>query len=1176
MSSGFVHLHVHSEYSVLDGASKVYELVERCKEYGMRVCALTDHGSMFGALEFFTAAKKANVKPIIGCELYVARGSRFDRTARSAGSSNNHFLLLCENEIGYHNLCRLSSLGYLEGFHYKPRVDLEILARHKEGLIASSACLAGEVPQALLAGDMDGANEAIRKYVAIYGRDNFLIELMDHGLPEQKKVNPLLAELAEHHGLMVIATNDSHYTDKRDAEPHDALLAIQTGSTLDKPDRFRFETPEFYFCSPDEMRERFKEYPLAIENTEKVAARCNVELQLHSHLIPRFIPPEGFAPDGYLRELVKLGLEDRYDGNPSRDHVARADFELGVIEQMGFVDYFLLVWDLINFARSKGIPVGPGRGSGAGSLVAYALKITNIDPIRFGLLFERFLNPERISMPDFDLDFCYNRRGEVIEYARAKYGEDNVCQIITFGRMKARQAIRNVGRVMGMPYGEVDRIAKLIPDDPGQKITLEYSQKNEPELQRLIKEDSQVKRLWELATRLEGTVGNVGTHAAGVVICDQPLTDHVPLFKAADSDTVATQFEMKGVEEVGLLKMDFLGLRTLTVVHDAVRFVRQNRGADIDIDNLEPNDKKTYALLRSGKTMGVFQLESSGMRDLAKRIGLESLEEVCALIALYRPGPMQMKDQYIESKHNPDKVQYDIPLLEPILRETYGVALYQEQVMQIVQAAAQFTLGQADILRRAMGKKKADLMAEQRSKFVEGCKGNGIGEELADMLFNKIEQFAGYGFNKSHSMAYAFVAYQTAYLKANYPVEFMAALLSSESGNLDKVGIYVEECRRLGIEVLPPDVNFSYAGFTVEGDRIRFGMGAIKNVGEGHVEAIVSEREAAGPFKDIFDLCGRVDSRLINRRVLESLNKAGAFADTHWNRRQVEMVLDAAISEGQLSQKEREAGQTSLLDLMSGGSTEGPLHRKPDMPEWAESELLAFEKEMLGLYVSSHPLARYAQTLERYSSHSLAQLQDLREGTDVVVGGMIGVIKNHVTARGGKKMAFIALETLEGPCEITIFPDLFEAKAGLVVTDMAVMIPARVSFRNDEAGLIASDIVPIEEAEDKLTTAAHIRLTTIGLDDALLTKLANTLGARPGKCDVYLHCVTPEHDDVTIHATSACRVTASKALREEVERLLGEESVWYSGGNGLPTHEQPPEREQRSHEPGSWKRRDSH
>jgi DNA polymerase-3 subunit alpha len=1151
MSAGFVHLHVHSEYSVLDGASKVKELIQRCQEYGMKACALTDHGSLFGAVDFFQTAQKAGIKPIIGCELYVAKGRRTDRTARSSGAASNHFLVLCENEVGYHNLCRLSSLGYLEGFHYRPRVDEELLYEYREGLIATSSCLAGEIPQYLLHDDLDAANKAIEKYVAMFGRENFLIELMDHGLPEQQKINPILAEMAEHHGLLVVATNDCHYLDKADAEAHDALLCIQTNGMVDQEDRFKFPTKDFYFCSGEEMRAKFARWPEAVANTEKVAERCNLDLPLHKHLIPQFNPPEGFTKEAYIRHLVEEGLRERY-GEPTEEQKRRADYELDVIEKMGFVDYFLVVWDLINHARKNGIPVGPGRGSGAGSLVAFALKITNIDPLRYNLLFERFLNPERVSMPDFDLDFCYREREKMIEYVKTKYGERNVSQIITFGRMLAKQAIRNVGRVLGMPYGDVDRIAKLVPDE--LKITLEEAYEKEPELRRLVEEDPQVARLWKLALRLEGTIGNCGTHAAGVVICDQPLTDHVPLFKASNSEVVATQYEMKGVEEVGLLKMDFLGLRTLTVIHDAVKFIRKNRGIDIEIDFLDPVDPKAYEVLRSGKTTGIFQLESSGMRDLAKRIGLESLEEICALIALYRPGPMQLKDQYIENKHHPEKVTYDHPLLEPILKETYGIALYQEQVMQIVQALAGFSLGQADIMRRAMGKKKADLMAEQREKFVQGCAKNGIAADLASTLFDKIEQFAGYGFNKSHSMAYAFVAYQTAFLKANYPVEFMAALLTSESGNLDKVALYVDECRRLGIEVLPPDVNHSLVEFTVEGDAIRFGMGAIKNVGTGAVEAIIAARNEDGPFKDVFDFCARVDMKGVNRRVIESLNRAGAFASTGWNRRQVEAVLDDACTEGQISQKERDAGQTSLLDLMASDDGAPSLHQKPELEEWPEHELLAFEKEMLGLYVSSHPLARHAKTLQRYTSVSLADLPECRDGQEVVVGGIITNVKHHITAKG-KKMAFLALDTLEGGVEITVFSELYEQRAGLLVQDMIVMVSSRVGFRNGEPSLVANDILPIEQAEEQLTKAVHVRINTVGLDEELLDKLAHIFGDRPGRCDVYLHCVTPEQEDITVHATNACRVAASAALKEEVAQLLGEDALWFSGGNGLPRHE---------------------
>lgn len=1151
MESGFAHLHVHSDYSVLDGMCTVSKLLNKTKEYGMNALALTDHGNLFGAIDFYTAAKKAGIKPIIGCELYVAPGHRTDTETRIAGATNHHLVLLCENRTGYHNLCKLSSIGYLEGFYYKPRVDNESLAKYSEGLIASSACLGGRIPQAVREGRMDWAHEAIRQYLDIFGKDRFLIELMDHGMPEEEQVNPILVELAQEYGLKLIATNDAHYVDRADAEAHEALLCVQTQTTLDDENRFRFPNDEFYFRSPDEMRARFARWPEAVRNTVEIADRCNVEIPLDGRLIPEYIPPEGMTKDGYLHELVYKGLSQRYGSPPPAHYIERAEYEMGVIEKMKFVDYFLVVWDLIHYARSQGIPVGPGRGSGAGSIVAYCLYITNIDPMRYQLLFERFLNPDRISMPDFDIDFCYNRRDEMITYARTKYGEENVSQIITFGRMLAKNVIRNVGRVMGMPYGDVDRIAKLVPDE--LKIKLKDAVDKEPELKRLIQEDAQIGRLWGLAEKLEGTIGNCGTHAAGVVICDHPLTDHVALFKASGSETVATQAEMTCVEKVGLLKMDFLGLRTLTVVHDAVRLVKRNRGVSINIDYLEPNDAKTYELLRSGQTTGIFQLESSGMRDIARRIGLQSLEEMSALVALYRPGPMQFIDTYIENKYAPDKIKYDHPLLEAILKETYGIAVYQEQVMQIVQACAGFSLGQADILRRAMGKKKAELMAEQRGKFVEGCIANKISPQVADTLFDRIETFAGYGFNKSHSVAYAFVAYQTAYLKANYPVEFMCALLTSESGNMEKTALYVEECRRMNIDVLPPDINHSDTGFTVEGNAIRFGLGAIKNVGEGPTRAIVEEREKNGAFRDIYDFCGRLDSRMINRRLIESMNKAGAFASTQWNRRQVAEVIEGALNEGQVAQRERASGQISLFDMGDLGG-EMILHAKPELLEWPDHELLQHEKDMLGLYVSGHPLSRHANLLNRYATALPVDLTELREKQEVVLGGMVGAVKIY---HGGKgKMAFLTLETREGSCEVTVFSDLYEQKGGLLTADAIVMIRARVNYRNNEPGFVAEELFPIEEAEAHLTKAIHVKIPE-NVEESRVERLAVLLGEMRGTCDVYLHCDSSEFGEVVIHATSACRVAATPKLRRGVAELFGEQAIWFSSGMGLPTHEQP-------------------
>ena len=1151
MSAGFAHLHCHTEYSVLDGACRIQEILKKCRDHDMKACAITDHGVMFGALEFYKAAKKQGVKPIIGCELYLAKNGRRDRTAR--GEENYyHFLTLCENDAGYFNLCKLSSLGFLEGFYYRPRVDDELLAKYSEGLIATTSCLAGEVPRWLLAGKIDEANRAIQKYVEIFGKDNFLVELMDHGIPEQAEVNPMLAELAEHHGLTLIATNDVHYVDKDDSEAHDALLCIQTNAMIEAENRFRFPTDQVYFRSPAEMRELFSTWPEAVSNTEKIAERCNVEIPTNQQLIPHFQPPDGKEKVDYLRELVNAGLKDRFGSKPKQELIDRIDYELSVINQTGFTDYFLVVWDLINYARTQGIPVGPGRGSGAGSLVAYSLKITNIDPIRFSLLFERFLNPERVSPPDFDIDFCYVRREEMIEYARQKYGRENVCQIVTFGRMLAKNVVRNVGRVMGMAYSEVDKIAKLIPD--GLKISLDDAYDKEPALRAMVDRDAQIGKLWKLAKRLEGTVGNCGTHAAGVVICDKPVMDIVPLYQAAGTTTVATQVEMKGCEDIGLLKMDLLGLRTLTVIHETVRLVKESHGVHIDIDNLEADDASAYEQLRSGRTTGIFQLESPGMRDLAKRIGLENLEEICALVALYRPGPMQFIDKYIENKFNPGRIVYDHPLLEPILKETYGIAVYQEQVMQIVQALAGFTLGQADILRRAMGKKIKELMAEQRDLFVEGCKkANNIPEKLASDLFDKIETFAGYGFNKSHSMAYAYVAYQTAYLKAHYPAEFMAALLTSESGNLEKVSRYVDECGRMDVAVRAPDINRSDVNFAVQDGAILYGLFAIKNVGEAPARAIVEEQKTNGPYKDVYDFCERIDSKAINRRVVESLNKVGAFECTGWSRAQVAAALDNAIAAAQSVQQARASGQSSLFELLGDEDASIARHR-PDVPDWSEHELLQAEKEMLGLYISRHPLKKWESTLRRYATSGLTELRR-EDGWAAVLGGLLSQVKHHITSKG-KKMAFVTVDTLEGQIEATIFSDVFERCAPLLTQDAVVLLPAHVNLRNGEPGLIADDVIPIEQAKERLTKAVHIRMTTIGLETSRVDRLASVLGQHTGACDVYLHCRMPDESEITVHATSACMVAPTDELVRQIEELFGEDALWFSGENGLPRHRQ--------------------
>lgn len=1152
MSADFVHLHVHSHYSLLDGLTKPAGLLKKCADYDMEACALTDHGNLFGLLEFYTKAKDTGVKPILGCEVYVSPTDRFDKSGKSAKEASNHLLLLCENETGYHNLCKLSTMAHLEGWHYKPRVDMESLEEHKEGLIAGSACLNGRIPSLLLNDRLEEAEQALDRYVGIFGRDNFCIEMMNHGMPEEEKVNPLLWELAEKHGLMTIATNDAHYLDRDDAEAHEVLLCIQTKKNMDDPGRMRFPNDEFYFRSTEDMMGRFARWPEAVTNTKRIAERCNATIPMNLGLIPNYPVPEGYTQESYLREQVYNGLKERYGTPLSETVIKRVEYELGVIETMKFVDYFLVVWDLVHFARKADIPVGPGRGSGAGCLVAYALRITNLDPIHYNLLFERFLNPERVSMPDFDIDFCIRKRDQMIEYSRRKYGEECVSQIGTFGRMLAKNVVRNVARTLSMPLSEANRIANLIPGDP--KMTLKLAVEKEQELKKIVEDDRQIARMWQLALRLEGTINNFGTHAAGVVLCDHPLTDHIALFKAANSDVVTTQTEMKGVEQIGLLKMDILGLRTLTMISDAVALIKKNRGIDIDIDNIHLDDEKTYELLRSGQTFGVFQLESSGMRELSKRIGLENIMEICALVALYRPGPMQYLDTYISNKKEPDKVVYNPPMIKPVLEETYGICLYQEQVMQLVQLCGGFSLGRADLVRRAMGKKNQKLLDEQKIDFVKGCKERDIGEDVANDLWARIETFAGYGFNKSHSMAYAFVAYQTAYLKANYKEEFLCALLSSMSGELKKIALYIAECRNLDVEILPPDINHSEADFSVENNAIRFGLSAIKNVGEGPCQAIVEEREENGPYKDVFDFCGRLGGKSINSRVVESLNKAGAFLGSGWNRRQVAEVADQAISAGQVLQRERAAGQTSLFDLAEADDAFEMGMDKPQLPEWPEHEVLAYEKEMIGLYVTGHPLNNYQSLIRRYGSLDLATLDEYDEGDEAVVCGMITEAKKHYN-RKGDAMAFLTLETLQGPCEMTVFSDLYEQKKSLLEQDLIITCCVRVNVRDDKNTLIVTDLMAIDETEQSLTKAVHIRLQPQQQEKELVHNLALLLGNAQGICDVYLHCMRNGQRDAVVHATSACRVSPSPQLAQDVQKLLGEDALFLSAGMGFPSHQ---------------------
>ncbi|MFA7692591.1 MAG: DNA polymerase III subunit alpha [Candidatus Hydrogenedentales bacterium] len=1156
MSDSFVHLHLHTHYSLLDGLTKPAELLKRCADYNMSACAVTDHGTIFGLLDFYLQAKKTGIKPILGCEVYVAPTNRFDKSAKSGKFASNHLLLLCENEQGYHNLCKLSTHAHLEGWHYKPRVDKELLEEYHEGLIVGTACLNGRVPRMLLEDRPEEAEKELDQLIGIFGKDNVFVEMMNHHMEEQEKINPQLWELAQKHGLLAVATNDSHYLDQKDAEAHDVLLCLQTKRILQDTDRMRLPNDSFSLLTAEEMKGRFARWPEAIENSVRIAERCNATIPTELKLIPHYVTPKGEDTAQYLRDRVFEGLEMRY-GSPVPGAVReRAEFELNVIEEMQFVNYFLVVWDLVDYARKAGIPVGPGRGSAAGSVIAYALQITNLDPLRYNLLFERFLNPERVSMPDVDIDFCVNRREELIEYLREKYGADCVSQIATFGHMNAKNAVRNVARVLGISIQKSNEIASLIPNDIA--ITLDAALEKEPELKKRIDSEPETAHLWHLATRVEGTINHLGKHAAGVVLCDHPLTDHIALYKPASNDVVSTQIEMKGVETIGLLKMDLLGLRTLTMIHDTVRLVKKYYKKDVDIDHIHLDDAKTYALLRSGATTGIFQLESAGMRDIAKRIGLESIEEISALVALYRPGPMQFIDTYIHNKHHPEETEYNPPTIKSVLEETYGIPLYQEQVMQLAQLCADFSLGRADILRRAMGKKDKQLLADQKKDFVIGCKKNEINKSLAEDLWKRIETFAGYGFNKSHSMAYAFVAYQTAYLKANYPEAFMCALLTSEIVNPAKTAFYIDECHNLGITVLPPDINLSEESFSLENNAIRFGLSAVKNVGETPCKNIVEERKNNGPYKNIFDFCIRLSGQSINSRCLDSLNKAGVFLSTGWNRNQVEKTMDQAISLGQSMQQERDSGQTSLFDMTDDSSDIDPYTNKPDLPEWEESDILKHEKEMLGAYVSGHPLRAYEKMIHELTTLDLGTFNEMEGGAELTVIGLISEAKKIYTKKGDA-MAFLTLETLQGPCEIIVFSRLYAVKKEHLIEDSIIACQTTVNIRDEKRTLIAENLFPISEAETMLTRAIHVRLKPEQQEEDTIHQLAMILGSSHGSNDVFLHCLYPAaHGEVVIHATSACLAAHTKQIRDEVEALLGPGSYFLSSGKDLPSHRPAP------------------
>lgn len=1066
----FTHLHVHTEYSLLDGSNKINEYVARVKELGMDSAAITDHGVMFGCIDFYKAAKAAGIKPILGCEVYVAPGSRFDKEMGKEENRYYHLVLLAENQEGYQNLIKIVSLGFVDGFYYKPRVDKEILEKYHEGIIALSACLAGEVARTVTRGFYEEAKAAALSYEKIFGKGNFFLELQDHGIPEQKHVNQQLLRMSRETDIQLVVTNDVHYTYDTDAEAHDILLCVQTGKRLQDEDRMRYEGGQYYVKSPEEMQELFPYIPEALENTHKIAERCKVEIEFGVTKLPKFDVPKGYTAWKYLNRLCFEGLQERYP-ECTEDLKERLNYELGVIKNMGYVDYFLIVWDFIRYARDHDIMVGPGRGSAAGSLVAYTLGITKLDPIRYNLLFERFLNPERVSMPDIDVDFCFERRQEVIDYVVEKYGKDRVVQIVTFGTMAARGVIRDVGRVMDLPYAQCDSIAKMIPQE--LNITIDKALKINPELSKLYNTDETVKKLINMSRRLEGLPRHTSMHAAGVVISQKPVMEYVPLSRASDGSLV-TQFTMTTLEELGLLKMDFLGLRTLTVIQNAARLVERDKGIVLDMDHIDYEDQKVYAMLGAGKTEGVFQLESGGMTNFMKELKPGSLEDIIAGLSLYRPGPMDFIPQYIRGKNNPENITYDCPQLEPILKATYGCIVYQEQVMQIVRSLGGYTLGRSDLVRRAMSKKKASVMEKERRNFVygneeegvPGCVNRGIREKTANKIYDDMIDFAKYAFNKSHAAAYAVVSYQTAFLKCYYPVEFMAALMTSVIENPSKVSEYILSSRRMGISILPPDVNQGESSFSVDGGAIRYGLSAIKSIGKPVIESLVEERTQRGKFRSLKDFIERMAGKDVNKRTIENLIKAGAFDGVPGNRRQKMMVYVQILDAVNQEKKNAMTGQMSLFDLVSAEEREAYEIRMPDVEEYTREAKLAFEKEVLGVYITGHPLEEYE---ERWRKNITAVTSDfvpdeetgvpkVIDGAKVTVGGMI-INKTIKYTKTNKVMAFLTLEDLVGTVEIVVFPRDYEKNSAMMNVDDKVFVRGRVNAEDDKASKLICETI---------------------------------------------------------------------------------------------------------------------
>ncbi|MCM8776844.1 MAG: DNA polymerase III subunit alpha [Candidatus Omnitrophica bacterium] len=1140
----FVHLHLHTEHSLLDGMCRIEQVTQMAHKEGMRALAITDHGTMGGVLKFYEEALKHGVRPIIGAEMYIAPGSRFQQEYTSRKEASFHITLLAANEKGYRNLLKLSTLSFTEGYYYTQRIDKEILSENSEGIIVLSGCLKGEITSYLINGDIDKAVEMVGVYQDIVGRENFYLEVMENKIPEQDKANKLLVEIARKTGAGLVATNDCHYLKKGDAFAHEVLLCIQTQTHIEDKDRMRFQTDEFYFKTSDEMYAAFKDIPESLKNTLVISERCNVKIDVGRYHLPVFHPPEGKNPDIYLEELIIKGLKEKFgiecrkklkDYTFKNEIVERAAYEFEVIKKMGFSSYFLIIQDFVNYARTNNIRVGPGRGSAAGSLVAYLLGITEINPLTYNLIFERFLNPERISLPDVDVDFCDRRRDEVIAYIREKYGKENVSQIGTYGRMAARAVVRDVGRALGLTYTEVDRVAKLISPEPGATLSEEIV--HNADIKKIMESEERIKNLFDIALKLEGLARHSSTHAAGLVITETPVYEYAPLFRASSGE-LATQYEMEAIEKIGLLKVDILGLKTLAVIEDTLKLIKERKG--IDIKEFPLDDKNTYQLLSRGESLGVFQLESKGMQKLLKDIEPQNFEDLIAILALYRPGPMKsgMVEEYIRRKKTPSCITYDHPSLEPILKSTYGVILYQEQVMEIAHQLAGFTMGQADELRRSMGKKDIEAMEEKRGLFIEGAKKNGVSEPLARKIFEQIAKFAGYGFNKSHSTGYALISYQTAFLKANYPLEFMTALLNSEIGNFDKIAGYIDECERMNIWLLPPDISESDERFKIFSNDILFGLSAVKNVGEGAIKSIIEARER-GLFTSIFDFCERVNLRSVNKKVIESLVKAGAFDYLEIPRSQLFAMIDEAIERGSKMQKKKSEGEMNIFTAGKNSITFN-VNRNivNSLPEWSETRLLSYEKEMLGVYLTGHPLTRYTSIIKMFSNVSISELEDVKENMPVCIGGILTEIK-RTSNRKGERMGWGEMEDTTGRVKVLFYPRVYESYSALIRKGGMIFVKGRVEKR-EGITVIADDVANLNTAKDRFISSVEVDIN-LPFPDEKLEKLKGLFIKNKGNCQLYINLIKDGKKKVKIRAMTYA-INPDIDFLEELKIIVGESS----------------------------------